>query len=364
MEQPEDEAARGEGRAEALRREAVPQARARCCRGFRSLTRVLEEAAHPPSRRCARTRTSCRSSPRGDADARLRRGAGALIAEFLPLAYCALPGDPGRRRLDENTRRRCGARSGSRRSLPQEDPAALVEVMDALDRARKKPTRADLGGPRTRPSVGMYSSPRSERWQEQRIPCRPRRRRARGSRLCGAASPSRTRFNFQGLPSPRARPALRRPPRGARRFPGALPAHPRRRIPGHGPDPGRAAVLPDRRGSGKRPDWRAPRPAPSSSSATPSSRLPLPARAHLHATRSCGSSRRAAAVVALSTNFRATGALCAWTNRTSDGRPSSPDRDGPAGRLRRARPSNRVRAGRRSTGSKCQGGTASGRGRA
>src|SRR5262249_37691058 len=69
------------------------------------------------------------------------------------------------------------------------------------------------------------------------------RRRPGGPRPRGVAPPP----GAPELPGPapaRAQPAARSPA-GPPRLPEALPADPRGRVPGHGPDPGRDPLLPD-----------------------------------------------------------------------------------------------------------------------
>ena len=91
------------------------------------------------------------------------------IAEFLPRAEAAMPGEPptgGWTEYQEAVRR--AQRLAS--LLPEEDPAALVEVMDALDRAHKKSNQAGPLRPAYEALCRDVLEPSLRAWHEHRYP--------------------------------------------------------------------------------------------------------------------------------------------------------------------------------------------------
>ena len=143
------------------------------------------------------------------------------------------------------------------------------------------------------------------------------------------------------LPGPapdRARPAPR-PPRVRRAFQERFLPDPRRRVPGHRPDPGRDPLLPDRARTRRRRTGASSRrsPAASSSWAIRSSRSTASGAPTSRPTApSATASRRAAGSSTLTANFRSTGRLCDWVNGVF-AQQFPADGDAAAGRLGAAR---------------------------
>jgi ATP-dependent helicase/nuclease subunit A len=91
------------------------------------------------------------------------------MGEFLPRAEAALPEEPptgGWTEYQEAVRRAVRLAS----MLPEEEPAALVEVMDALDRARKKSSQAGPLRPAYEALCRDVLEPSLRAWHEHRYP--------------------------------------------------------------------------------------------------------------------------------------------------------------------------------------------------
>ena len=126
------------------------------------------------------------------------------------------------------------------------DASAFAAVLDAICRV-KKATDAGRRGSSTKRFAATWSSPRSPAGGVicTRFSCGPSRPLRRSSRTGAAATAgSISRISCS---SPAICCAATRVSGGV---PGTVPAHSRRRVPGHRPDSGRDPLLPDGRGPG------------------------------------------------------------------------------------------------------------------
>ena len=148
------------------------------------------------------------------------------------------------REAGTNSRRRCGAPLRIVALGDAPDATAFARILDALVRARNKGEGCRPAADRIRNALPRRRSSRAcARWREYLHPILMRRRRAGRRRVRRVAAAQRAP-ELPGPPAARARPAARSSA-GPARLPGALPAHPRRRVPGHRPDPGGDPLLPD-----------------------------------------------------------------------------------------------------------------------
>ncbi len=304
----------------------TPASSARSTRSARGCSASVPSrpASIPASRRWTSRRTTSRAARRGSAT-RERLFVDGEPAPPAPVGARRAAGGPARdlRRALRERGRRCrpfgpetpppdfadGAARASPRSSargrrscpPSGRPAAGPSIQDAVRRALRlealldPPTRRRVRrGRSTRSTAAARSATKARRgwaraFEALRAATSSSPRCGAGASTCypivmavvvAARSPT-TRPGAGGTAASTsrtccslARDLLRDHPRRPPRLPAALPADPRRRVPGHGPDPGRDPLLPD----GPRPaerDWRSCRPAArarSSSSAIRSSR--------------------------------------------------------------------------------------------
>ena len=153
-----------------------------------------------------------------------------------------------RRTAGPTSRRPCGGPRGSCAPARHLRRARIRQVLEALDRAKQgkgRRRRADCG-PSSRRSAATTLKPGPAPVARAPPPDPDARRSSPAARRLRRLAPENGRLNFQDLLLD-ARDLLRDHPRRAARLPGAVPSDPRRRVPGHRPDPGRDPLLPDRR---------------------------------------------------------------------------------------------------------------------
>ena len=334
MDEPENAVARGSRPGSATPSGSSPT-RARSCRASPRSASASRTCARP-TRRSRRTRTSSRrSGPRSRAPdfAAERRGGRGVPRARRPRS-CRPRCPPGR--LDRVSGGRAARARGSSALRDTSDAAAFVAgarrpraapATTARRRAgcasnsrRSAATSLEPGADALAPSTSTRSSCAA---------VAPAARRVR--RVAAAQRPAE-------LPGPapaRARDLLRDHPHVRRALPGALPAHPRRRVPGHRPDPGRDPLLPDRRRH--RGDGLAQARAAAGSALRrrrpEAVDLPLPPRRHRDLRRRARPHREAAAAsLELSTNFRSTRPALRLGQRASSRGQFPADGDAAAGR--------------------------------
>ncbi len=272
--------------------------RARSCRASPRSTSDSRSCARP-TRRSPTTRTSRRrsgpSSRRRTSRRRARRR----------------PGVPGTRagrtcrprcrpEAGASTRNACGAprASGAAGHLRRAGLRRSPRCARPRSRNRRRPGACafeyETLVPR-RPRAGTDALAALSPPDPDALPCAP------ASDGVRRVAPPQRPAELPGPAPDRPRPAPRPSPTSGKRLPGTLPAHPRRRVPGHRPDPGRDPLLPDGRGHRRRRTGESSRrsPAASSSSAIPSSRSIASAAPTSRPTApSATASRRAAAAEA------------------------------------------------------------------